>query len=258
MADKAEALVQTLIAAAIDHVVVTGDLTESGRHGAYREFQRIFAPLIDAGRVTIVPGNHDRLGDDVGKSFMNGVRVDVVRAPGAYFVRLDSTGPHNRSSIVAAHGRICGDVLDQLSAALAAAPEGDLCAILLHHHPVPLPGENFLERISCSLGLPYARELTLGRELLRRAVGRCDLVLHGHRHVPAAAVLDLDGGRPLRVYNAGSSIERGGMHVFSHRDGLLLGDPTWLAPVTALPGTHIVTPSRLLAAEYGLSALPAA
>ncbi|HEY0707072.1 MAG TPA: metallophosphoesterase [Polyangia bacterium] len=227
---KAEALVEELVAAAVDHVVVTGDLTEAGRTSAHREFERVFAPLAAAGRLTIVPGNHDRLGDDVGRRFMGGQRVDVVKAPGLHLVRVDSTGPHNRSSIVAAHGRICSRVLDQLDEALSAAANDELCAILLHHHPVPLPGETFFERLSCSLGLPYARELSLGAELLRRARGRCDLVLHGHRHVPAATVLDPEGARPLRLYNAGSSIERGGMQVFSHRAGQLLGAPAWLAP----------------------------
>ncbi|HEY0714650.1 MAG TPA: metallophosphoesterase, partial [Polyangia bacterium] len=233
---KTEALAEALIEGQIDHVVVTGDLTEAGRVGAYREFQRIFAPLIDDGRVTIVPGNHDRLGDDVGREFMAGRRVDVVKAPGLHLVRVDSTGPHNRSSIVAAHGRICSGVLDQLDEALAQATPDELCVILLHHHPVPLPGETLLERLSCSLGLPYARELTLGQELLRRALGRSDLVLHGHRHVPAASVLDPEGVRPLRVYNAGSSVERGGMHVFAHRGGELQGSPAWLAPAAPWVG----------------------
>jgi 3',5'-cyclic AMP phosphodiesterase CpdA len=211
-------------------VVVTGDLTENGRADSYRQFQRAFAPLIVEGRITIVPGNHDRLGDDVGDTFMNGVRVDTVAIPGAYFVRIDSTGPHNRASILAAHGEICDRVLDDVSQALDRAPADALCAILLHHHPVWLPEEGFFERWSTRLGLPYAAELTLGEELLRRAHGRCDLLLHGHRHIPAAHVLDPQGVRPLRIYNAGSSIERGGMAVFSHVDGTLLGQPAWLRP----------------------------
>jgi Icc protein len=254
---KAEALVASLIDAAVDHVVVTGDLTDAGRRQSFAAYQRVFAPLIDAGRITIVPGNHDRLGDDVGASFMNGKRVDTVQVPGAYFVRVDSTGPHNRSSILAAHGRICDRVLDDLSRALDQAPRDSVCAILLHHHPVPLPAEGLWETISSTLGLPWAAELTLGEELLRRALGRCDLVLHGHRHVPSAAVLDPTGARPLRVYNAGSSIERGGMNVFSHLGGALLGEPAWLRPDVPRP-ERFGTPTPARAAEYRLSALPAA
>jgi 3',5'-cyclic-AMP phosphodiesterase len=254
---KAEALVTTLIDCAVDHVVVTGDLTDAGRSASYRTFERVFAPLISQGRVTIVPGNHDRLGDDVGGSFMGGKRVDTVQVDGAYFVRVDSTGPHNRSSILAAHGRICDRVLDDLSRALDQAPRDSVCAILLHHHPVPLPAEGLWETISSTLGLPWAAELTLGEELLRRALGRCDLVLHGHRHVPSAAVLDPSGSRPLRVYNAGSSVERGGMNVFSHLGGALLGEPGWLH--ADAPGRdRLVTPPPARAEEYRLSAMRAA
>jgi Icc protein len=254
---KAETLATTLVEAGVDHVVVTGDLTENGRMDAYQQFERAFAPLLAPGRMTIVPGNHDRLGDDVGGTFMSGVRVDTVEVPGAYFVRIDSTGPHNRSSILAAHGQICDRVLDDLSRALDRAPADALCAILLHHHPVPLPEEGFFERWSTRLGLPYAAELTLGEELLRRALGRCDLVLHGHRHVPAANLLDPSGSRPLRIYNAGSSIERGGMAVFSHLGGMLVGPPAWLRPF-APPSERTPGPTPYQAGEYRLTSLPAA
>ncbi len=254
---KAETLAATLLEAAVDHVVVTGDLTENGRHDSYQQFQRAFAPLVVEGRMTIVPGNHDRLGDDVGGTFMDGVRVDTVEVPGAYFVRIDSTGPHNRSSILAAHGLICDRVLGEVSQALDRAPADSVCAILLHHHPVPLPEEGFFERWSARLGLPYAAELTLGEELLKTALGRCDLVLHGHRHVPAANVLDPNGARPLRIYNAGSSIERGGMAVFRHIDGALLGPPAWLRPfATASDRTPGPTPYQT--GEYRLTSMRAA
>jgi Icc protein len=154
--------------------------------------------------------------------------VDTVALPGLFLVRVDSTGPHNRASILAGHGRICEQVLDQVSEALEGAPAGSLVAILLHHHPVELPEEGLFERIATRIGLPFAAELSLGQELLRRARGRCDLVLHGHRHVPSARVLDPTGPRPLRVHNAGSTIARGGMIVFSHLGGALVGEPGWL------------------------------
>jgi hypothetical protein len=70
-------------------------------------------------------------------------------------------------------------------------------------------------------------------------LGRCDLVLHGHRHVPSARVLDPWGPRPLRVYNAGSSISRGGVHVFSHAVGVLCAQPQWLR--VGGQGTEVVT-----------------
>jgi 3',5'-cyclic-AMP phosphodiesterase len=237
---RAAELCRALLVADVDHVVVTGDVTEGGRRRSYAEFQRAFAPLLAAGRMTVIPGNHDRLGDDVGAQLMGGRRVAVVEVPGTYLVCVDSTGPHNRASVVSAHGRICAAVLAEVDAALARAPAGALVALLLHHHPLPLPEESFVERVATRLGLPYAAELTLGPALLRRARGRCDLVLHGHRHVPAARLLDAGGERPLRVHNAGSSTARGGMTIFRHMAGALLSEPRWLqvaAPAGA-PGAH--------------------
>jgi 3',5'-cyclic AMP phosphodiesterase CpdA len=225
---RAEEIVRALVAADVDHVVVTGDLTDGGRTDDMELFARTFAPLQRRGRLTVVPGNHDRLGDDAGAALMDGRRVDVVQRPGLYIVRVDSTGPHNRTSVLAGHGRICQRVLDEVSEALEAAPRSALVALLLHHHPLFLPEESLLERLATRFNLPFAAELSLGDELLRRALGRCDLVLHGHRHVPSAHVLAPAGPRPLRVYNAGSSTARRGMNVFSHAAGALLDEPRWL------------------------------
>ena len=225
---RAEELVRALLAVNIDHVVLTGDVTDGGRAHELTLFHRTFAPLIERGRLTVVPGNHDCLGDDVGASFMGGRRVDTVRIPGAYLVRVDSTGPHNRTSMLAGHGLICEGILAEISEALDRAPPETLVVVLLHHHPVSLPAEGLLERLSSRLNLPFAAELSLGDQLLRMALGRCDLVLHGHRHVPSARILDPGGRRPLRVYNAGCSTARRGMNVFSHAAGVLLDEPRWL------------------------------
>ena len=238
----------------VDHVVVTGDITDGGRAHELAAFRRTFAPLMELGRLTVIPGNHDRLGDDAGGSFMSGKRVDTVEIPGAFLVRVDSTGPHNRTSILAGHGVVCERVLDEISGALDRAPPGKLVALLLHHHPVCLPEESFLERLSNTFNLPFAAELTLGDELLRRALGRCDLVLHGHRHVPSARILAPSGPRPLRVYNAGCTTHRLGMNVFTHAAGLLWDEPRWLeVRARVLPGFLEIPPYQ--SAEYRLAIL---
>jgi Icc protein len=241
-AERAGELRRALLAANVDHVVVTGDLTDGGRSHELAQFTRAFQPLLAEGRVTIVPGNHDRLGDDAGAGFMGGRRVDTVHIPGACLIRLDSTGPHNRTSLLAGHGRICQRVLDEVSRALEAAPRGVLVALLLHHHPVALPEEGFIERLATRIGLPFAAELQLGEALLRRALGHCDLVLHGHRHIPSARVLDPLGPRPLRVYNAGCSVQRRGVNVFSHSGGVLLGPPRWLRTGDVRESTAEIAP----------------
>jgi len=99
----ATALVETLLAERVDHVVVTGDLTHQGSRSEYRRFRELFAPLLDAGRLTFIPGNHDRTGEDAGGQWMNGQKVRVERHERLYLVCVDSTGPHNRNYF-ACHG----------------------------------------------------------------------------------------------------------------------------------------------------------
>ena len=69
--------------------------------------------------------------------------------------------------------------------------------------------------------------LSLGAELVQRVQGRCDLILHGHRHVPREFDLGTPRGRGLRIYNSGSSTEMGRFRVFSHAAGRLTGAPVW-------------------------------
>lgn len=223
----ARALVEALQEAEVDQVVVTGDLTHRGRDEEMSLFLDIFAPLSRAHRLTVVPGNHDRTSDDAGHALMAGLRVQPEERPGLFLVRVDSTAEHNRSSLTS-HGEVTQAMVDEVDAALRKAPADALRVLLLHHHPLALPEETWLERWSERLRLPYCSELPLGRELLRRVRGQCDLVLHGHRHVPREIHLGAPGERPLALYNAGSSTQLRRMRLFTHADGVLQGRPRWL------------------------------
>ncbi len=223
---SAERTLEAAVAALSDTelIVVTGDLTENGRTAELAAFDRITAPLAD--RLIVVPGNHDRCGDDVGAQLMSGVRVDVQVRAGCAIVRIDSTAPHNRVPWLS-HGRMCQQVLEQVDHALSAIPSQVMTVVALHHHVVPLPAEGFWEQVSEVLHLPNHSELALGTELLKVLRSRCDLVLHGHRHVPRQFIVDGDGARPLRVFNAGSSTSLGAFRAFDFAEGRLLGDPRW-------------------------------
>jgi 3',5'-cyclic AMP phosphodiesterase CpdA len=233
--DTAAALAAAALAAGIDHVVVTGDVTHWGRVAEFARFRAAFAELERAGVLILVPGNHDRLGDDVAAAMMaDDRRVQVRDDEGLYLVRVDSTGPHNRRSVLAGHGRIDEDDIAAVDDALAVAPPGRLVIVAMHHHPLPLPTETMSERLASMLGLPFAAELARGRQLLSCLAGRCDLLLHGHRHVPRHLELPGRPGRPLRLYNAGTSSGMGRARVFSFAADRLLGPPGWLrvdAPV---------------------------
>jgi len=123
---------------------------------------------------------------------------------------------------------LCDGILADVERAVADAPAGHLVVVTLHHHPLPLPEETLPELLATRIGLPYASELRLGETLLMRLRGRCDLVLHGHRHVPRAHTLFAGDARPLGLYNAGCSPALGRFRVFAHAAGKLCGAPGWL------------------------------
>jgi 3',5'-cyclic AMP phosphodiesterase CpdA len=228
---SARLLVQALDAAGIDQVLLTGDVTHRGRLEELKEFRAIFAPL--AGRLSVVPGNHDRLGDDAARWLMRG-RVHAQVLPGLYVVRLDSTAPHNRS-LIDGHGLLTREDIAEVEAVLAGAPPESLVVLMLHHHVHRLPEDGLWERLSNLIGLPNATELSLGGELLERLAGRCDAILHGHRHAAGHLLLREKTDRPLRVLNAGSSTALGRVRVLSHQAGRILGE-RWLAAPAAVPG----------------------
>jgi Icc protein len=223
----AATLVQQLLREGIDHVIVSGDVTHRGRRDELERFWSCFEALEEAATVSVVPGNHDRLGDDVAEAFMDGERVHVTREPGLRVVRLDSTGPHNRYAFQG-HGLVHDEDLRELDRALADPDPTEVVVVTMHHHPLPLPEESSLERLSAWLRLPYTTELAVGRELLACLRGRCDLVLHGHRHLPSTHELFDEDVRPLQVINAGSSTELGRVRVFEHHGGRLRGPARWL------------------------------
>ncbi len=239
MARLADALHQ----AAVDVVLVTGDVTHRGRRCELAAFEAIFAPLRD--RTVVVPGNHDRLGDDAARLLMPRGRIEVDARPGLHIVRLDSTAPHNRA-LLSSHGELSEADIAAVDSAVRAAPPGTLVALMLHHHLLPLPEDHLPERLATWLGWPNAAELQLGRDLLEALRGRCDLVVHGHRHAAGALVLPGSAGRPLHVMNAGSTPELGQARVFTHAAGRILSErwldvdrrPSWRPSGTATISTR--------------------
>lgn len=232
--EAARRLVEALQAAAVDHVVVTGDVTHRGRPEELALFEQLFAPLLAQGRVTLVPGNHDLVGTGVGARFMAGRRVDVVRRPGLHLVRVDTTGPHNHS-YWQSQGLLTREQLAEVDAAVSDAHPLDSVWVLMHHHPLPLPEESLQERIAAHLGMGNAEELELGGALVTRLLGRADRVLHGHRHRPQWQTVDATR-RPLHVSNAGASLELGRVPLFAYGWRASASPPRWLdfpgAPVT--------------------------
>jgi Icc protein len=161
---------------------------------------------------------------------MGPARVAVAHHPGLTLVSLDTTGEHNRS-LLAGHGLLTDQDLAAVRRGLEQASVGAIVALVMHHHPLPLPHDNRTERWLARLGWSSGAELPLGGALVDLMRGRCDLVLHGHRHLPSTTGLFAAHGgtpRPLTLCNAGSSTDLGHVRVFMHRAGRLVGTPIWM------------------------------
>jgi 3',5'-cyclic-AMP phosphodiesterase len=222
VAHASRRLCSALRAVGVQRVIVTGDVTHRGLHSELQTFHSIFASLLEEGRMMIVPGNHDRLGDDVAGSLMSGPRVQSEEHGGLFVVRYDSTGPHNRRWFDS-HGQMEEADMDAICAALDRAPRGALRLLLLHHHLLPLPDDHVMERVVTRLGWPNAAELARGREMVSRLQGRCDLALHGHRHRPAEIQIG-----SLRLFNGGCSTGLQACRIFAAARGALVHAPHWL------------------------------
>jgi 3',5'-cyclic AMP phosphodiesterase CpdA len=228
--ESARRLARMLAEARVDQVLITGDVTHRGLASEFTRYERIFAPLLETGRLAAVPGNHDRMGDDAGRGIMRGGRVAITSVPGLHVVRVDSTAPHNRS-LIDGHGELSAQDVADVRLALDEAPPGVLPVVMLHHHVLPLPVEDLAEKLATLVGLPCADELPLGEDLLGRILGRCRLVLHGHRHVPAEFRVALPRAMPMRILNAGSSTILGRARIIAHVAGEFAWEG-WLASET--------------------------
>jgi 3',5'-cyclic AMP phosphodiesterase CpdA len=202
----------------VDWVVVSGDITHRGLRREWATFEEAFSPFAAEGSLVTVPGNHDCLGEDVSGLIMPEGRVHRVRRDGVTMIRVNSNGPHNRRWLNA-HGWLGEEDIDRVRRELDAVPASDLVVLVVHHHPLPLPEDLLSEKVISWLGWPFTSELLLGEALLAELRGRCDLVLHGHRHTPNGLRLFAQDGRPLTVVNAGSTSELGAFRCFSLQEG---------------------------------------
>lgn len=173
------ALIADLKAAAPDHVVISGDLTNFASHTEIDAATTWLKSLGPPSDFTVSPGNHDALAGaggperfapwtpwlgDVGEAVFPQVRL---RGPAAIFNLCSAvpTAPH------LATGRLGEDQLQRLDAALADPAYADLFRIVVLHHP---PHKGAVSK----------RKALDDQEALRAVLAKhgADLILHGHAH----------------------------------------------------------------------------
>jgi 3',5'-cyclic AMP phosphodiesterase CpdA len=197
------------------HVVITGDVTDSGTATSYVVAKRILKAWLVPERLSVVPGNHDC--GTWGRTFMPERRTHFrttfapTLAAGMSFPWLKLVGPLALVGLDSnampegeplERGRLGAGQLKRLDALLARLPAGRVPVVLVHHHPYDLEPASELEDAEAL------------RDCLARRLGRrTSLVLFGHRHfattrtqswpayyqAPSSVVVD-QGGLRYRVF----------------------------------------------------------
>ncbi|MBC7132383.1 MAG: metallophosphoesterase [Roseovarius sp.] len=172
-------VVADMQAAAPDLIAVTGDLTNLGLPDEYRRARKWLEGLGDAGRVMVIPGNHDALVRGAWEAGAGAWRPFWQGDDGEGFPWLRRRGGLaliGVSSAVAtpparATGRVGAAQLARLGALLAGARAEGLCRVVMVHHP-PLDGT------------VAARKRLLDGPALCDVLARegAEMVLHGHSH----------------------------------------------------------------------------
>ena len=174
-AEILDALVADLRAQAVDHILITGDLTNFSLPGEFQQAARWLAALAPAGAISLVPGNHDALvpvapaaGLGLWEDWMrNGQAWPFVhRVKGVSLIGLNSALP---TAPLLARGRLGRQQLARLEQVLASEHEAGRTRVVMLHHP-PARG-----------AIGWRKALADREELC--AVLRChgaELVLHGH------------------------------------------------------------------------------
>ena len=154
-----------------DVVVVTGDLTDTGRPEEYRHLVALLAPL--SMPIYLIPGNHDERGAlkaafpahrylSTGGEFLHyAVALDGIRLIG-----LDTVVPGEGG------GLLCAARLRWLEEQLDA--HRDSPVVILMHHPPFLTGVAAMDRVGLRLAYPL--------EPILRRHPRIERILCGHLH----------------------------------------------------------------------------
>ncbi len=213
----AEKLADRLAKTDIDHVFITGDLTNLALDSEFARAKQVIARIGPPHRVTLIPGNHDLYTKGSLKSgrfeqwfstyLSDNRNVQLQTVPGRrdHFPLVRVPAPHIRvyglSSAVPtlpliAQGQVGDAQLQRLEALVAAEPAEVTVRVVLVHH---------------NLHRRHAKGDYMSQLLDRKAVAAtirrigATLVLHGHTHNPHQGHLARLTAAPIPVLGCGSS-----------------------------------------------------
>ncbi len=208
--DLCERLVEDLTGQDLDHVVVTGDVTNLSLPGEFQRAARLLRPLGGYERLTVVPGNHDvyTAGAETQHRFesyfgyllfgaesqpADWVYPAVKDLGDTVIVGLSSA---HKTPMFTAWGWVGEDQLGRLEQRLAEVPhlERKTKVALVHHNLHP--------RDAWHEHAAQLKDRTEVIAALHRL--RFDLLLHGHTHRAHQFVVERDG-HTLAIVGSGSS-----------------------------------------------------
>lgn len=190
--DVLAALAQDVRAHDVDHVLITGDITNFSLPGEFRQAAEWLSALAPADRISLVPGNHDALVPVPAAAGLGlwdrwtRLRGDwpfVHRVGEVSLIGLNSALP---TAPLLARGHLGAAQLARLETALRAERESGRVRIVMLHHP------------AAAGAIGWRKALADGSELravLKRA--GAELVLHGHaRNARLDTIEGPDGSIP--------------------------------------------------------------
>jgi 3',5'-cyclic AMP phosphodiesterase CpdA len=129
-----------------DHVLITGDLTTTALPDEFRAAREALAGLlVDAGRVTVIPGNHDRYttGSVRYRAFEEWFGAFAPAGPYPWLRPLDAEtavlGLDPTRSHISATGRLPADQLGRARGLLSDPPARPRRLIVACHYPIASP-----------------------------------------------------------------------------------------------------------------------
>jgi len=192
-----------------DAVIVTGDLTQLGLPGEYREVRDWLPMLGPASRVAVVPGNHDMTRVDARSDTLDlwapWMRSAASNGKAVLFPTLHEVGDlaliglssARPSGLLSATGELGQAQVDRLAEILDRTGRAGRFRIVFLHHP------------PCA-GIVRNRKRLIDIPLLRSVLNRhgVELLLHGHAHRPLQNWTEV-AGRATPVIGAPSASEAG-------------------------------------------------
>jgi 3',5'-cyclic AMP phosphodiesterase CpdA len=203
-----ESMVRDLNERPVDHILVTGDVTNLALDEEFRFAKTLFETLdLKPDQVTVIPGNHDAYVQKGAtffkKHFSDHFTSDGEMAEGAEWPCIRRRGPVTifglstslQTPWFTAYGVIGKEQLARLRAALLDEKYADTLRLVAIHHSPAEPRARSRVR-----GLRDRQELY---KILEEA--GAELILHGHEHLDLSALLPgRDGEVPVRGIQSGT------------------------------------------------------